>query len=158
MQAEAFSEGKAVALDQKEKLFALCTEGGFDMAKKVLIIDDEPDFVDAVSSILEAEGYDVISAPDGSEGFKKAKAESPDIILLDVMMTRKTEGFEVAQNFKNDEATKNIPVIMLTGIRKAMDIRFSLGPDDEWLPVKALLEKPVKPETLLSVIEENLKE
>jgi len=128
------------------------------VAKKVLVIDDDADFVDAVRGILEAKGYDVISAPDGTEGFKKAKAESPDIILLDVMMRRKTEGFDIAQNFRNDEATRDIPVVMLTGIRKAMDIHFDLGPDEEWLPVKAFLEKPVKPEILLSVIEENLKE
>jgi CheY-like chemotaxis protein len=127
------------------------------MAKKVLIIDDDINFIDAVSTLLEAKGYEVISAENGEEGFKKAKNESPNIILLDVMMTRKTEGFDVAHNVKNDAKTKDIPVVMVTGIRKDMNLPFGFEPDEDWLPVEHVLEKPVKPDVLLKTVEENIK-
>lgn len=127
------------------------------MAGKVLIIDDDADFVEAMSSLLEAKNYSVTSASDGKEGFTKAKKESPDLILLDVMMTTKTEGFDIAREFKNDAQTKSLPVVMITGIRKDMNLPFGFEPDDDWLPVKTVLEKPVKPDTLLKIVEENIR-
>ena len=127
------------------------------MAKKVLMIDDDPEFIDAITNILDARGYDVVSANDGKDGVAKAKQEKPDIILLDVMMTTKSEGFDVARELSKDANLKGIPVIMLTGVRKEMNLPFGFEPDADWLPIKAFLEKPVKPETLLKTIEESIK-
>jgi len=126
------------------------------MAKKVLMIDDDPEFIEAITNVLDAKGYEVVSASNGKDGVEKAKAENPDIILLDVMMTTKSEGFDVAREIHKDESAKNIPVIILTGIRKAMSLPFGFEPDETWLPVKDVLEKPVKPEVLLKAIEENI--
>ncbi len=126
------------------------------MSKKILIIDDNADFVEAMTTLLEAKDYQVVSAPNGKEGFAKAKTEKPGLILLDVMMTTKTEGFDTAQAFKKDPATNAIPVILITGIRKDMNLSFGFEPDDTWLPVKTVLEKPVKPEVLLKIVEENI--
>lgn len=127
------------------------------MAKKVLMIDDNPEFIDAITNILDAKGYDVVSANDGKDGVAKAKKELPDIILLDVMMTTKSEGFDVARELSKDANLKGTPVVMLTGVRKEMNLPFGFEPDADWLPVKAFLEKPVKPETLLKTIEDNIK-
>jgi two-component system, OmpR family, alkaline phosphatase synthesis response regulator PhoP len=127
------------------------------MAKKVLMIDDDPEFVDAITNILDAKGYDVVSAGDGKDGVTKAKQEKPDIILLDVMMTTKSEGFDVARELSKDANLKGTPVVMLTGVRKEMNLPFGFEPDADWLPVAAFLEKPIKPETLLKTIEENIK-
>ena len=127
------------------------------MAKKVLMIDDDPEFVEAITNILDARGYDVVSANDGKDGVAKAGKEKPDIILLDVMMTTKSEGFDVARELSKDANLKGTPVVMLTGVRKEMNLPFGFEPDSDWLPVKAFLEKPVKPETLLKTIEENIK-
>jgi two-component system alkaline phosphatase synthesis response regulator PhoP len=127
------------------------------MAKKVLMIDDDPEFTEAITNILDAKGYDVVSAGDGKEGVEKAKKEKPDIILLDVMMTTKSEGFDVARELSKEPNLKGTPVVMLTGIRKEMNLPFGFEPDEDWLPVKAFLEKPVKPEVLLKTIEENIK-
>jgi two-component system, OmpR family, alkaline phosphatase synthesis response regulator PhoP len=127
------------------------------MAKKVLMIDDDPEFVDAITNILDAKGYNVVSAGDGKDGVAKAKQEKPDIILLDVMMTTKSEGFDVARELSKDANLKGTPVVMLTGVRKEMNLPFGFEPDVDWLPVAAFLEKPVKPETLLKTIEENIK-
>lgn len=127
------------------------------MANKVLVIDDDADLVEAVTTLLEAKGYAVVSAPNGEEGFKKAKSEQPGLILLDVMMTHKSEGFDLARSMKNDAATKDIPVVIITGIRKEMNLPFGFEPDSEWLPVKTVLEKPVKPDVLLKAVAENIK-
>lgn len=122
------------------------------MAVKILIVDDDPDFREAMATLLEARGYIVSQAVDGEEGFKKAKDENPALMLLDVMMANKTEGFDIARRIHEDETTKDIPVIMTTGIRKDMNLSFGFEPDSEFLPVKAVLEKPVKPEKLLAEV------
>ena len=127
------------------------------MAKKVLMIDDDPEFVEAISNLLDAKGYDVHTASNGKEGVEKAKAEDPDIILLDVMMTTKNEGFNVARELHDNEKLKDTPIIIMTGIRREMNLPFGFEPDETWLPVKRVLEKPVKPEVLLSAISENIR-
>lgn len=124
---------------------------------KILVVDDDADFIDATSALLRAKKYTVVTAPSGEEGYIKAKNEKPDVLLLDVMMTHDSEGFEIARRLKEDPATKTIPIIMITGIRKAKELPFGFEPDEDWLPVKAVLEKPVKPDELLSKIGEVLK-
>jgi len=127
------------------------------MEKKILIIDDDQDFIEAISTLLDAKGFRVTSANNGQEGFARAKSVLPDLILLDVMMTKKTEGFDVSRNLNSDSATKDIPVVLVTGIRRDMNLPFGLSPDNDWLPVQAVLEKPIKPEVLLKAIEDNIK-
>ena len=127
------------------------------MAQKVLMIDDDPEFVEAISNLLDAKGYDVHTASDGKEGVEKVRAENPDLILLDVMMTTKSEGFDVARELHEDEKLKDIPIIMMTGIRREMNLPFGFEPDETWLPVKRVLEKPVKPEVLLAAVSENIR-
>lgn len=127
------------------------------MANKVLMIDDDPEFVEAISNLLDAKGYDVHSASNGKEGVAKAKAENPDIILLDVMMTTKNEGFNVARELHDDEKLREIPIVVMTGIRREMNLPFGFEPDETWLPVKRVLEKPVKPEVLLGAVSEHIR-
>ncbi|MFH1877972.1 MAG: response regulator [Candidatus Omnitrophota bacterium] len=122
------------------------------MPGKILIVDDDPDFREAMATLLEAKGYQVSQAANGEEGFEKAKKEIPGLILLDVMMANKTEGFDIARKIKENESTKGIPVLLTTGIRKDMNLSFGFEPNEEWLPVKAVIEKPVKPEKLLSEV------
>ena len=127
------------------------------MANKVLMIDDDPEFVDAISNLLDAKGYSVENASNGKDGIAKAKEINPDLILLDVMMTTKSEGFDVAREMHNDEGLKGTPIIMITGVRKEMNLPFGFDADEDWLPVKTVLEKPVKPEALLKAVQENIK-
>ena len=122
--------------------------------KKILIIDDDPDFVDSVKAVLEARDYIVESAPDGTEGLKKAREIIPNLIILDVMMTKNTEGFEVSREFQKEDALKSIPIIIITGIREQMNLAFGFEPDGTWLPVKAVLEKTIKPDQLLAKVAE----
>ena len=127
------------------------------MANKVLMIDDDPEFVEAISNLLDAKGYDVQSASNGKDGVAKAKAENPDIILLDVMMTTKNEGFNVARELHDDQKLRDTPIVLMTGIRREMNLPFGFEPDETWLPVKRVLEKPVKPEVLLAAISEHIR-
>lgn len=123
------------------------------MAKKILVVDDDPDFCEATETLLSAKGYDVVCAGDGKEAFELAKKEKPDLILLDVMMPQ-SDGFDIARQLKQEATTAKIPVIIITGIRKEMNLAFHFEPDEEWLPVKKVLEKPIKPKILLENVEE----
>lgn len=126
------------------------------MAKKVLIIDDDADFVESIVNLLEARGYEVTSASNGQEGVETAKAEKPNLIILDVMMTTKDEGFNVARKLNEIEGVKGTPVVMVTGVRREMNLPFGFEPDETWLPVKEVLEKPVRPETLLKAVADHI--
>ena len=123
------------------------------MKKKILVIDDDPDFARAVSLLLESQGYQVTTAGEGETGFQEAQKETPNLVLLDVMMTHRTEGFDVVQKFHSDPRTQNIPIVVVTGISKETGVVFKYEPDEVWLPVKEVLEKPVSSEELLKVVE-----
>ena len=118
----------------------------------VLLIDDDADFVEATKLLLEANDYEVSTAKNGQEGFRKVKKEAPNLIILDMMMTYKTEGAETAKAITADAATKDIPIIMITGARKEHSFPFELKPNQPGLPVKAIFEKPVNPEKLLKAV------
>ncbi len=127
-------------------------------AAKILIIDDDPDFVEATQVVLDASNYEVISASDGEEGLKKAKTEKPDLILLDVMMKHMTEGFHVSYALEKDPELSKTPIIMLSAIGVKTDMAFSPEKDGEYLPVQTFLDKPVEPDKLLAEIDRLLKE
>jgi CheY-like chemotaxis protein len=84
--------------------------------KRILIVDDDVDIINVITTILEHEGYEVISAVNKEDGLKLAKEAKPDLAILDVMMTTHFEGFEMAEALINDEAFKNLPILMQTSI------------------------------------------
>jgi CheY-like chemotaxis protein len=121
--------------------------------KKVLIIDDDTDIVEAMKVILKGKAYEVASAFSGAEGIKKAKSEKPDLIILDVMMETIDKGFDVARKLKQEAQFKKVPILMLTAIAERTGFSFSAEAGDEtWLPVDDYIEKPLKPQELLSKV------
>ena len=84
--------------------------------KRILIVDDDPDFSAAIKSILASANYHVYLANNVAEGMQAIRKKRPDLILLDVMMTDKTEGFEFSRKFKDEEILKNIPVVIISGV------------------------------------------
>jgi CheY-like chemotaxis protein len=90
------------------------------MAKKVLIVDDDKNAVKFLSVVLEENGYEASAAYDGSEGLEKVKEVMPDLVVLDVMMPKKT-GFVLFKQLKRDDALKDIPVLMLTAVAGILD-------------------------------------
>jgi two-component system alkaline phosphatase synthesis response regulator PhoP len=89
------------------------------MAKKVLIVDDDPDIISFMSMALEENGYEVVSAEDGMAGWEKAEAEKPDLLILDVMMPKRT-GFVLFRRLRKSEEYKDVPVIMMTGVADSL--------------------------------------
>ena len=89
------------------------------MAKKVMVIDDDKNTVKFLSVALQENGYEPLTANDGVEGFEKVKADKPDLIVLDVMMPKRT-GFTVFKQLRKSEEYKDIPVIMLTGVADSL--------------------------------------
>lgn len=126
------------------------------MAAHILLIDDDRDFLEALTAVLEIDGYRVTCAYDGETGYRAAVREKPDVIVLDVMMNTMTEGLHVARQLHNDETTRHIPVLMLSSVRKVLGLTEELAPDDINLPVHRFLEKPIETDKLLSEIGELL--
>ena len=122
--------------------------------KRILVCDDDGDYVDIVSALLQNNGYEVDVAYNGEDCLEKVKANLPDLIMLDVMMSTKSEGFNVSRELRNSEQTKSIPIIMVTSVNETVPFRFE--PDDTWLPVDSFLEKPAEPTKLLEEIRKKL--
>ena len=124
---------------------------------KIMIVDDDPDYVNVVKTILENEQYTVVTAGDKTEGLKKIKAERPDLAILDVMMDAWQDGFEMSRQLKKDPQFKNMPVLMLTAVENRTGIDFkSTAGDAAWLPSDVFLDKPVEPQVLLSEVKKLL--
>jgi DNA-binding response OmpR family regulator len=110
------------------------------MAKKVLVIDDDESTVRFLSVALEENGYEPSGAYDGQEGFKKIESENPDLIILDVMMPKKT-GFVLFKQLRRNEKYKDLPVIMLTGVGDSLADLDSKSDDTHERPYDDLREK-----------------
>ena len=124
---------------------------------KILIVDDDPDYIDVLKTILESEQYTVVTAGDRTEGMEKIRVEKPDLAILDVMMATWQDGFEMSRQLKKDPQLKDMPVLMLTAVEKRTGIGFkSTAGDPTWLPVDAFLDKPVEPEILLAEVKKLL--
>lgn len=129
------------------------------MAKKILIVDDDRDLVQSLGQALRFNKFDVVTAYSGADGLKAMLAESPDLIILDIMMETDTAGFEVANQIRSPRATsrygafREIPIIMLTAINQVTNSRFSLDHEESFLTgIKDFLTKPVKIDELLEKV------
>ena len=123
---------------------------------KILLVDDDPDFVEATKVVLESRPYEIITALGGEEGLKKAREEKPDLILLDVIMPD-IDGFQVCQQLKKDLQLSQIPVIMITSFSekyRETSIGVSQGLS---LEAEDFVDKPVTPAELLIRVEKWLK-
>ncbi|MBW1972593.1 MAG: response regulator [Deltaproteobacteria bacterium] len=119
---------------------------------KILLVDDDPDLVEAVTIILESKNYDVIAAYGGIEGLEKAKKENPDLIVLDVMMPDK-DGYEVCKELKADPEYSKIPILLLTAVASRISTtRYTqqMGLETE---ADDYIDKPVEPKVLVERIE-----
>ena len=119
---------------------------------KILVIEDDPDMLAALQIMLQAHGYEIVSAATAEEGLQKVKEVQPDLIILDVMLETTTAGFQVALRLRSRgpkseyAAYRHIPILMLTAIHTTTALRF--GPDDAYLPVDDFVEKPIDPDVL----------
>lgn len=120
------------------------------MPKRIAVIDDDPDIVQTVKLTLKTKDYDVVTAPDGEEGLRLVKREKPDLIILDLMMP-KVSGLEVCKRLREDEETRDIPIVVLSAIGERTG-----KPEDFWqngLGTEDFISKPFEPMALLGRVE-----
>jgi len=118
---------------------------------RILLVDDDPDFVEATRTVLESVPYEVVVAYDGDEGLAKVGEVQPDLILLDIIMPTQ-DGFHVCESLKGDPELWHIPVIMLTSLAQHIgDTAYSVQ-DGMMLEADDFIDKPVRPRELLARI------
>jgi CheY-like chemotaxis protein len=126
--------------------------------KTILVIDDDPDVLEAMRLPLEAHGYRVVTATDGEEGLDKVLECEPDLVILDIMMLTPTEGFHVAYTLRSDAPDskyakfRTVPILIVTAIHEKTDLRFSFEGDEEFLPADEFIEKPIEPAVLIEKV------
>jgi CheY-like chemotaxis protein len=121
--------------------------------QRLLIVDDDPDFVDGIRAILEGAGYAVDAAYNPRDGFEALKSRPYDLLLLDILMGRGAEGVMFARKMRKDPVLREIPVLIITGLREQIAFLFPGEPlHPHLVPVDELLEKPVEPTLLLEKV------
>jgi CheY-like chemotaxis protein len=114
---------------------------------KILVVDDDPDFVEAMRLTLEPNGYTVLSATNGDEGLAKVRSEAPDLVILDVIMSSVLDGLQMSRRMQENPQQRRIPILMVTSI--ANTDYAALFPTDEYISIDGFLSKPVAPNVLL---------
>jgi DNA-binding response OmpR family regulator len=143
------------------------------MSKKILIVDDEPDIVTFLRSVLEENGFSSLSAKNGIEGLEVLRKERPDLVLLDLMMPKKS-GITMFQELRKDSTMSNTPVVIVTGVSEVTGVDFRnfmykqpLRDEKKFVETTGLtkytipdgyIEKPIDPDELIQVIKKALKE
>ena len=118
--------------------------------KKILIIDDDKDYGDALKIVLESNGYTVKHSLNINGGRASVKTDPPDLIILDVMVEKHTDGFDFCAELKNDKDCSMIPILMVTAVTEKTGFKFSPETDGEYLPANDYISKPVPVSVLLS--------
>jgi DNA-binding response OmpR family regulator len=120
---------------------------------RILVVDDDPDIIFAISLFLKKDQHDVYTAANRAQGMEAVHTLKPDLMILDVMMEQPDDGIAMAQELRRTGHT--LPILMLTSVGKVTGMSFDR--DDDLVPVEAFFEKPVKPQDLLKKVNELLK-
>ncbi|OGF63996.1 MAG: hypothetical protein A2Y62_17440 [Candidatus Fischerbacteria bacterium RBG_13_37_8] len=124
---------------------------------RILLIDDDPDFLEMHSTILKNHGYEILTATSSKEGLERVRTEMPDLIILDLIMEKHDAGFAFSKTLKTDPLFKKIPIIMVTSVAQVTGYSFSMKEDGYWMKTDEFLEKPVEPQKLIETVERLLK-
>jgi CheY-like chemotaxis protein len=123
--------------------------------KKILLVDDDEDFVEIHRTILEPK-YEVAVAYSAQEGLALVEANDFDLFILDIMMEDRDSGFQLTYQIRNHPKYENVPIMLLTSAPKVTGFSFDLEKDKDWIKADALIEKPVSTPYLLKKVEELL--
>ena len=124
---------------------------------KIVMVDDNTDFLFTMETFLQRNGFEVLTADDGQKGMDLIRKEQPDLILLDIMMETLFSGFEVCKQVRSDNDLKGIPIIGISGMGEELEIDYKQWPDYEYFRPEAFLDKPVDKQQLLKTIPEVIK-
>lgn len=127
-----------------------------DKAAKIVIIDDDSDYLFTMETFLNRNGFETLTAENGQEGLDLIEKERPDLILLDVMMQSIYSGLEICKRLRSNPELKDIPIIGISGMGNALGVRLDKWGDDEYFNVDEYYEKPVDREKLLERIKVRL--
>jgi DNA-binding response OmpR family regulator len=119
---------------------------------KILVIDDDADFLLAMQMVLKANGFEMETATTPKEGIDKVLSTRPDLVVLDVMMPTGYEGFAVARDIREKHSLTQLPVVILTNVHGAREVPYRFAPDKDYLPVDVFLDKPIEPDMLVDTI------
>lgn len=117
---------------------------------KILVVDDDRDFIKITRMILESHNYEVISATSGEQGLEVMRREKPDLVLLDIMMSYIMDGLDVRRRMAEDETLRHIPVIMVTSLTSTRT--HGEMPSHDYIPDSPWLNKPIDPDVLLAQV------
>ncbi len=123
-------------------------------SSKIVIVDDNTDYLFTMKTFLTRNGFEVETAHDGQTGIDLIRKEHPDLILLDVMMETTFSGFEVCRQIRNDSELKNIPIIGITGMEDELGLKFDEYDDADYFSPDAFFDKPVDKDALLKKIKD----
>jgi CheY-like chemotaxis protein len=121
---------------------------------KILVVDDDPDFVSATKIVLEKNNHEVIAAASGDTGYQRARDDKPDLVILDVIMDTVLDGLSVSQRMHDDPDLRDVPIIMVTSI--ANTDYAELFPTDEFIHINAFLSKPISADELIRQVNKYL--
>jgi DNA-binding response OmpR family regulator len=127
-----------------------------DRKQRILLVDDDVDFVDLNRAVLENHGFDVATAFSSREGLDKVRFEQPDLIVLDLMMEKHDSGFAFAKTLKKDPLYRTIPILMLTAVSESTGYDFSQELDGYWMKTDDYASKPLLPDELVKRVKELL--
>jgi len=125
------------------------------MTGTILIVDDDADFVDSLSTFLELSGFAVLSAPDGREGLRLAKMHQPDLIIMDIIMRERSEGLFTVQQVRQVPELREVPIFVVSSLYSTIE-DFGIAPDRAWLSHDEFFPKPVNTRLMLDKIREHL--
>jgi DNA-binding response OmpR family regulator len=120
--------------------------------KRILIVDDDPDFAVAIQKILTSADYKVDVTGNVKDGMKAIEEITPDLILLDVMMEKYDDGFNMCYDLKHDDRYRSIPVIIITAVTEVTGLKFNPKTDGEYLDAEDYVQKPISAEALLDKV------
>jgi CheY-like chemotaxis protein len=125
-----------------------------EKSPKIVIVDDNTDFLFTMETFLQRNGFEVLTADDGQKGLEMIRKEQPDLILLDIMMETLFSGFEVCKQLRSDDELKDIPIIGISAMRDELDVGFRQWPDYDYFSPDEFLDKPIDKQRLLQLIPE----
>jgi CheY-like chemotaxis protein len=127
------------------------------MGKSILVVDDDIDVIESRKIVLEHNDYEVLTATNIDVAWELLDKHSVDLIVLDVMMSKDTDGFNFAQKVKADPKYAKIPIILATAVNQRTKFKFDQEEDGDFLPIEMFMEKPIDPDDLIMAIRGLLK-
>ncbi len=125
-----------------------------EKSPKIVIVDDNTDFLFTIETFLQRNGFEVYTADDGKKTLELIRKARPDLILLDIMMERLFSGFEICKQVRSDDDLKDIPIIGVSAMRDELDVSYGQKPDYDYFSPDEFLDKPVDKQWLLQLIPE----